>query len=187
MTNNLCSDIIQEWRFSKYAINKMNRITDKTKIIERGGVLCGNQETKRINLISACKGDRCSLETGSWKECTKRNFLPMGNFHTHPGNILKTQPSIGDLGYLATHGALMCIGAPKAKEDRIICIKNKQLKKEDELYRNKKLEDMYILEMKIKNLPFSATKKERENYDNEFKDLYSEKYYYKFDPSKCME
>lgn len=46
---------------------------------------------------------------------------------------------------------------------------------------------MHRLEMKIKNLPFSATKKERENYDNEFKDLYSEKYYYKFDPSKCME
>lgn len=183
---NSCSDIIQEWRFNQDAINKMNHIIDKTKIIERGGVLCGNEETKKINLISECKGDRCSVETGSWKECTERDFIPMGSFHTHPGNIVKTQPSISDLGFLAVHGALMCIGAPKAKEDRIICIKQKSLNKEAELYRNKKLDDMYKLEMKINNLPFVVTKKEREEYDKRFKEIFPGKYYYKFDPSKCM-
>lgn len=109
---NSCSDIIQQWRFSKDAINKINQITDKTKIIERGGVLCGNEGTKNINVISECKGDKCSVETGSWKECTDRNFLPMGSFHTHPGNIVRTLPSISDLGFLAVHGALMCISAP---------------------------------------------------------------------------
>ncbi len=185
MTNS-CSDIIQEWTFSKDTIDKMNQITDKTKIIERGGVLCGSERNKKINLISECKGDRCSIETGSWKECTKRNFVPKGNFHTHTGNIVRTLPSIGDSGFLAVHGALMCIGTPKAKEDRIICIKQKGLSKEDELDRNKKLDDMYRLEMKIKNLPFSATKKEREEYDKRFKDIFPGKYYYKFDPSKCM-
>ena len=191
---NSCSDIIQEWRFSKDAINKMNQIIDKTKIIERGGVLCGadaqakaiNEGTKKINVISECKGNRCSVETGSWKECTQRNFVPMGNFHTHPGNIIKTQPSIGDLGFLSVHGALMCIGAPKAKEDSIICIKQKSLNKEDELYRNKKLDEMYRLETKIKNLPFAATKKEREEYDKRFKDIFPGKYYYTFDPNECV-
>lgn len=184
---NLCSDIIQKWRFSKDAINKMNQIIEKTKIIERGGVLCGNKEDKKINLISECKGDRCSVETGSSEECTKRNLTPLGNFHTHPGNIERTLPSIGDLGFQSTYGALMCIGAPKAKEDRIICIKQKSLNKEDELDRNKKLDDMYRLEMKIKNFPFAATKKEREEYDKRFKEIFPGKYYYKFDPSKCME
>lgn len=38
----------------------MNQIIDKTKIIERGGILCGNEGTKKINLISECKGDRYS-------------------------------------------------------------------------------------------------------------------------------
>ncbi len=128
-----CSDIIQEWRFSKDAINKMNQIINKIKIIERGGILCGNGENKKINLISEFKGVRHSVGVSSWKECTERNLLPMGNFHTHPGNIFKTQPSIADLGFLAFHGSLMCIGAPKAKEDRIICIKQKGLRKEDEL------------------------------------------------------
>lgn len=41
--------------------------------------------------------------------------------------------------------------------------------------------------MKIKNLPFAVTKKEREEYDKRFKDLFPGKYYNKFDPSKCME
>jgi len=184
---NSCSDIIQEWRLSKDAINKMDQIIDKTKIIERGGVLCGNEKNKKINLISECKGDRCSVETGSWIECTERDFLPMGSFHTHPGNIIKTQPSISDLEFLAVHGALMCIGAPKAKEDRIICIKQKSLNKEAELDRNKKLDDMYRLEMKINNLPFAATKTEREEYNKRFKDIFPGKYYYKFDPNECME
>ncbi len=192
---NSCSDIIQQWRFSRNAIIKMNQITNKTKIIERGGVLCGadaqakaiNEETKKINLISECKGDKCSIETRSWKECTKRDLLPMGNFHTHPGNIVKTQPSIGDLGFLSVHGALMCIGAPKAKEDKIICIKQKMLNKEDELDRNKKLDYIYRLETKIKNLPFAVTKKEREEYDKRFKDIFPGKYYYKFDPLRCTE
>jgi hypothetical protein len=184
---NLCSDIIQQWIFSKDAIDKMNQIIDKTKIIERGGVLCGNEENKKINLISECKGDRCSIEVDSWKECAKQNLVPMGNFHTHPGNIVKIQPSIGDLGFLYVHGTLMCIGAPKTKDDRIICIKQKNLNKEDELDRNKEIDYTYRLETKIKNLPFIATKKEREEYDKRFKDIFPGKYYYKFDPSKCME
>jgi hypothetical protein len=185
MTNS-CSSIIQEWRFSKDAINKMNQIVDKTKIIERGGVLCGNKETKKINLISECKGNRCSIEIGSWEECTERNFLPLGNFHTHPGIIVKTQPSIGDLRFLAAHGASMCIGAPKAMENRIICIKQKSLSREDEINRNIKLDDLYRLELKINNLPFPATKKEREEYKKRFEDIFPGKYYYKFDPSKCI-
>jgi hypothetical protein len=186
MTNS-CSGIMQEWRFSKDAIDKMNQIMDKTKIIERGGVLCGNEGTKKINLISECEGDRCSIEIDNWEKCTERNFLPLGSFHTHPGKIVKTQPSIGDLGFLAAHGASMCIDAPKALEDRIICIKQKGLSKENELDRNRKLVDMYRLEMKIKNLPFSATKNEREEYGKRFKDIFPGKYYHKFDPSKCME
>ncbi len=46
---------------------------------------------------------------------------------------------------------------------------------------------MHRLEMKIKNLPFSATKKEREEYEIRFKDLSPGKYYYKFDPNKCSD
>lgn len=186
MTNS-CPDIIQEWRFSKDSIDDMNKITDKTKIIERGGVLCGNKEDKKINVISECKGDRCSVETGSSEECTKRNLTPLGNFHTHPGNIEKTLPSISDLGFQSKYGALMCIGAPKAKEDRLICIKQKGLSKEDEICRNRKLDDTHRLEVKIKNLPFFATKKEREEYSKRYKDIFPGKYYYRFDPSKCIE
>lgn len=184
MTNS-CSDIIQEWRFSKDAINKMNQIMDKTKIIERGAILCGKEKTKKINLISECKGNKCNIEIDSLEECTKRNLLPLGSFHTHPGNLTKTQPSIADLKFLACHGASICIGAPKAKEDRIICIKQKDLSKIDELFRNRELDHIYRLETKIKNLPFSATKKEREEYIKRFEDIFPGKYYYKFDPSRC--
>jgi hypothetical protein len=183
---NICSDMIQEWRFSKDSIDKMDQIMSKTKIIERGGVLCGNEETKKINIISECKGNKCNIEIISGEKCTGRNSIPLGSFHTHPGNIDKTKPSISDLGSLSVYGGLMCIGAPKAKIDRIICIKQKGLNKENELDRNRKLNNLYRLETKIRNLPFSATKKEREEYDKRFKDIFPGKYYYKFDPSKCM-
>lgn len=49
------------------------------------------------------------------------------------------------------------------------------------------MDSAFRLELIIRHLPFSATKKEREDYDKQFKDIFSEKYYYKFDPSKCIE
>ena len=204
MSKNSCSDIMGHWRFSKDAINKMDQITDKTKIIERGGILCGRIGKigekriditkigeKKIDLISECKGTRCDIQTDpldSFKVCTEQSYIDtFGIFHTHPGKIIKTQPSIADLIFQETHGQLMCIGAPKAKEDRIICIKSKHLGREEEINKRKKLDDMYKLERKIRNLSFYATKKEREDYDKRFEDIFSEKYYYKFDPSKCVE
>ena len=166
----------------------MRQITDKTKIIERGGILCGITEKngkKKIDLISECKGTRCDLILDLPKVCKEQT---LGIFHTHPGRIAKTLPSIADLGFQETHGLLlMCIGAPKVKEDRIICIRSKHLSREEEIDRRNKRDSAYKLEIKIKNLPLHATKKEREDYDNRFKDIFSEKYYYKFDPSKCME
>lgn len=202
MTDNYCSDIMGQWRFSKDAINKMNQITDKTKIIERGGILCGRIGKigekridlikigeKKIDLISECKGTRCDIQqTDPFKTCTEQSYVDtFGAFHTHPGKIIQTLPSIADLLFQDTHGQLMCIGAPKAKLDRIICIKNKHINREDEIDRRNKLDDVYKLERKIRNLPFYTTKKEREDFNNRFNDIFSEKYYYKFDPSKCVE
>lgn len=188
MVDNSCSDIIGQWRFSKEAINKMNQITDKTKIIERGGILCGRTEKngdKKIDLISECKGTGCDIILDPSKVCKEQS---LGIFHTHPGRIIKTLPSIADLGFQETRGLLlMCIGAPKVKEDRIICIRSKHLSKEEEIERRNKRDIVYELELKIKNLPFHATKKEREDYNNRFDDIFSEKNYYKFDPSKCIE
>lgn len=186
-----CSEIIGPWRFSKESIKKMIQITDNTKIIERGGILCSRIEKtgeKRIDIISECKGTKCDLQADPFKVCTEQSYVDtFGMFHTHPGKIVKTLPSIADLIFQEAHGQLMCIGAPKAKEDRIICIKGKHLNKEKEIDRHKKLEDIHKLERKIRNLPFYATKKEREEYDKRFGDIFSEKYYYKFDPSKCAE
>ena len=188
MTYNSCSDMIGWWRFSKDAINKMDQITDKTKIIERGGILCGITEKsgeKKIDLISECKGTNCDIMLDPSKVCKEQS---LGIFHTHPGRITTTLPSIADLEFQETGGWLLtCIGAPKAKEDRIICIRSKHLSNEEEIDRRNKIDSTRRLEIKIKNLSFYATKKERENYYNRFKDIFSEKYYYKFDPSKCVE
>ena len=191
MINNSCSEIMGSWRFGKESISKMNQITDNTKIIERGGILCGGIEKtgeKRIDLISECKGTKCDIQTDPFKTCTEHLYIDtFGIFHTHPGKIMQTLPSIADLIFQDTHGQLMCIGAPRAKLDRIICIKGKRLNREDEIDRRKKLEDMYKLERKITNLSFYATKKERKDYNKRFNNIFSEKYYYKFDPSKCVE
>ena len=60
-----CSEIIGPWRFSKESIKKMIQITDNTKIIEHGGILCIRTEKtgeKRIDIISECKGTKCDLQ-----------------------------------------------------------------------------------------------------------------------------
>lgn len=187
MVNN-CSDIIGQWRFSKESINKMDQITNKTKIIERGGILCGRTENngkKKIDLISECKGTRCDIILNKPDVCKEQT---LGNFHTHPGKITMTLPSIADLGFQETQGLLLtCIGGPKAKIDRIICIRSKHLSREEEIDRRKKIDNAYRLEMKINNLPFSAAKKERHDYNIQLNDIFSEKYYYKFDPHKCVD
>lgn len=190
MANYSCSEIMGNWRFSKDVINKMSKITDKTKIIERGGVLCGSIEGIRkkkpiIDIISECEGTKCSIQLDSMKECMERKSVPKGTFHTHPG-IVEALPSAGDLGFISARADILCIGTPKAKEDRIICFKSKRLSSEEEINRRKKIDYTFRLESKIITSSYT-TKKEGEEYDNSLKDLFSEKYYYKFDPSKCVE
>ncbi len=181
MIDNSCSEIIGQWRFRKEAINKMNQITDKTKIIERGGILCGTTDKngeKKIDLVSECKGTRCDLLINLSNVCKEQT---LGIFHTHPGKIIQTLPSIADLGYHETSGWLLtCIGAPKAKIDKIICIRSKHLSREEEIDKRNKMDNTYRLETKFKRLPFHVAKKAREDYNNQFKDIFSEKYYYKF-------
>lgn len=189
-----CSDIIGSWRFTKESIDKMNQIIDKTKIIERGGILCSKikrgGEEKIIDLISECKGTKCDIEPdNAYKNCIENGYIDtFGVFHTHPGKFEKTLPSIADLIYQRDNGyTLMCISTPKAKENRIICIKNKSISKEEELIRNKKLDYMLKLETIIKNRSFYATKQERKYYGENFDNVFSDKYYYKFDPSDCQQ
>lgn len=83
MISDSCSDIMGKWRFSKDSINKMTQIIDKTKIIERGGILCGTTkkelQKKKIDLVSECKGTRCNIRLDPSNICNEQTI---GLFHT---------------------------------------------------------------------------------------------------------
>ena len=176
-----CSEIIGEWKFSKESINKMNEMAERTRTIEHGGVLCGNDETKKIDLKSECEGDVCAIYINPNRECPRLDLIPIGDFHTHPSGKLKPSPS--DLKLLHYH-LLECIGTSRAKDGRVLCFKPKYLNHKDELNRNKKLEDIIELRRRVKTS--DITPKELDQYRKGYRDLLG-KYYYNFDPSKCVD
>lgn len=197
MVNNSCSEIMGQWRFSKDVINKMNQMASKTTTIEYGGVLCGSIEGIRknkpiIDIITECRGNECDMHLDSKKECAKQKSVPKGTFHTHPDREV-TLPSIRDLVAISPSANIMCIGTSKAKEDRIMCFKSKPLITEEDINRRKKLIGAYRLEAKLTDIyrlePKIITTEEWKNRMEEYNNVRNDilKYYYKFDPSKCME
>lgn len=173
-----CSEIIGEWRFSKESINKMSQMAKRTKNIENGGVLCGNDETKIIDLKSECEGDYCGIYINPSIECSILNLIPIGDFHTHPSGMTKPSPS--DLKFLSNH-LLECIGT--SRDNKVLCFKSKYLNNKDELNKNKELEEVIELRRKVKTS--DITPKELDQYHKKYSDLL-EKYYHNFDPSKCV-
>lgn len=100
-------------KFSRDAIDKMKKLSEETKIIERGANICyGPSKDNRIMEIEKpCKGDKCSIRQPF--ECNNKNEFPIGFFHTHPSS---TEPNLSCADMISLRlNRIMCVGTPNKK------------------------------------------------------------------------
>jgi hypothetical protein len=159
-------------KFSKDAIDKMKKLSEETKIIERGASICYDisKDNHILEIEDICKGDKCSIRQPL--VCNNKNKLPIGFFHTHP-NSTEPDPSCADMLSLGI-SRIMCIGTPNKKlacfainpeyDNRDIVIERQVLdicKEQSDQY--KKGEEEYSERLKIwKNLiPFTEAIQKR--------------------------